>query len=270
MRAGLISLLFPPKCTSCGALLRFKGLGAELSALCTECEKVWRSEKLSSCGWCGKPVSVCSCMPEELQRARCTELRKLVYYLGGTRFSVQNRMLYRLKKAPDRRGTAFLAEELTVAVREWEQNGLLPRAHAAVMYLPRGTRAVLETGTDQAKQLARALAERVQLPMIQPVVRRWGRGQQQKQLGPRERRRNAGRSYRIRRGTDLHGMTVILVDDIVTTGSSMAAAAKLLFRAGAERILCLAAASDSDNQSPDIRQPAFRIDRKPAGKQKKP
>ncbi len=265
MKAGLISLLFPPKCASCGVLLRFEGLGVEIPALCTECEKAWESEKLNSCGVCGQPVSVCSCLTKELQKAHCTEFRKLVYYLRGTRSSVQNRMLYRLKNAPDRRGTAFLAEELTGPVREWERSGLLPRKRTVVVYIPRGKRAVLETGTDQAKRLAQVLSERVQLPAVHPIARRWGAQQQQKRLGPRERRQNAGRSYRIRKGTDLHGLTVILVDDIVTTGSSMAAVARLLSRAGAERILCLAAASDDCNQNPGIRQPAFRIDRKASG-----
>ena len=55
------------------------------------------------------------------------------------------------------------------------------------------------------------------------------------------------------------GKTVFLVDDIVTTGSSMAAAARLLRRKDVTRVVCVAVASDDRNKNAGVKQPTFRI-----------
>lgn len=262
MKAGLISLLFPPKCASCGELLKFEGFGsAELPALCPDCRKLWESEKLLTCGGCAKPVALCNCMTEELEKAHCNGYRKLVYYLHGKRASVQNRLLFRIKNTPDRRAVSFLAGELEEPVRELLEGEHLNLLQTGFVYIPRGRKAALETGTDQAKRLAEALSERCGIPVLPAVRRRWGRAKQQKKLRLQERRKNARRAYRLRETCDLKGKNVILIDDIVTTGSSMAAVARLLRSAGAERIFCLSVASDDCNQNLAVRQPTFKIDR---------
>ena len=260
MRAGAVSLLFPPRCAACGDLLRFEGFGGgELPVLCPGCARQWESEKLSACGRCGRPVFQCVCLTEELTDAGCAGFCKLVYYLNGRQPPVQNRMLYHLKNTPDRRTAAFLAGELEEPVKALlRQSGDPPLRDVALVFIPRSRRAVRQTGTDQARRLAKALSMRMGVPLIPALIRRWGSGRQQKALKRRERRQNAGRAYRLRRGTDLRGKTVLLVDDIVTTGASMAAAARLLRRAGAVRVCCVAVASDDCNQSMGVRPPQLR------------
>lgn len=262
MRAGPVSLLFPPKCASCGVLLRFEGFGqAELPALCPKCRKLWDSEKLTTCGECGEPVSLCGCMTEELQKARCKGFYKLVYYLHGKNSAVQNRMLFRIKNSPARRCTDFLAQEMAERLRPLTADGVILPVRTVIVYIPRGHSAALQTGTDQAKRLASAFSELTGIPVSHAVARRWGKKKPQKKLDRNERRRNAKRSYRLRKNISLNGKDVILIDDIVTTGSSMAATAKLLRGAGAENIYCFAVASDDCNQNIRTRQPTFKIDR---------
>lgn len=258
MKPGAVSLLFPPRCASCGELLRFEGFGAsEIPALCPACAKQWNSEKLQTCGRCGRPVSVCTCMTDAQKNAGCTGFYKLVYYLNGRQPPVQNRILYHIKNAPNRRATDFLAGELEKPVNALLQSINLPDSQAVMVYIPRARRTVMQTGTDQAKRLARALSDRTGIPLKPALVHRWTHGKQQKKLNLRERYRNAQKAYRLRRGVFLRGKTVLLVDDIVTTGFSMAAAARLLRRAGAESVYCIAVASDDCNQSMGIRQPRF-------------
>ncbi len=259
MKPGIVSLLFPPKCIGCRLLYKFEGFtGEEISALCKSCQGLWVSEKLASCGCCGKAVSLCSCMTEAQQKANCLSLRKLVYYRQGAAYPVQNRILYRIKNRPDRRTAEFLASELAPLLFEMLKEFELEVADTVMVYIPRGRAAVLKTGTDQAKQLALSLQKQTGIPPVKAICR-IGSSKQQKQLSPRERQKNAKNAYRLVKEPQVKDKNVVLLDDIVTTGATMAAAAKLLHRAGAKAVLCLAVASDDRNQSGTVRQPTFKI-----------
>ena len=64
----------------------------------------------------------------------------------------------------------------------------------------------------------------------------------QKSLDPISRHRNAAEAFRTAKGTDLAGCDVILVDDVVTTGSTMNSCISLLKRARAGAVICVALA----------------------------
>ena len=115
-------------------------------------------------------------------------------------------------------------------------------------FLPRGNAAKLEYGVDQAEELARALSVLSGIPLKKLIMRRRGKNKQQKKLSFDERIRNANASFRLARRAELSGKTVFLVDDIVTTGAGMAACTRLLRKAGAKNVYCLAAASDDANR----------------------
>ena len=57
-----------------------------------------------------------------------------------------------------------------------------------------------------------------------------------KGMSPIQRRKTVSGAFRVRKGEAVRGKTVILVDDVLTTGSTAEACAKALKRAGAERI----------------------------------
>jgi ComF family protein len=65
------------------------------------------------------------------------------------------------------------------------------------------------------------------------------------------RRRNVRGAFRVRRGTDLDGETVLLVDDVMTSGSTVAECARVLKRAGAADVyIAVAATADFDDPGP--------------------
>lgn len=125
------------------------------------------------------------------------------------------------------------------------------------------------------KFLARALPREQQFDVIVPMplhwTRRWERGFNQSELLAREigrgwnvpvkkavgrvkptapqagltnakRRANVSGAFRPRRGLQLNGMRVLLVDDVMTTGATAAACARALKRAGAAHVALLAVA----------------------------
>lgn len=258
----LLDLLFPPKCAACARLLDFTKAG-ESCALCDGCLMRWNAAKAELCGHCLSSVSACTCMTDTLSRVRCRGLFKLTYYKQGNRSAVQNRIVFRIKEVRDFRTPHFLSGELAAAIRAHE--GEMDLSNAVIAYAPRRRQAYRLHGTDQARELAVALSRRLQIPMFHGIVRKRGRQKEQKALTPRERLRNARASFLIRDGELVSGKTVLLVDDIVTTGASMAACAQHLMRAGAEAVYGVAVASDDANQNPTVQIPKSSHDNFPSG-----
>lgn len=94
-----------------------------------------------------------------------------------------------------------------------------------------------ERGFDQGRLLAAAVARRLGVPCLGLLRRERGPAQ----TGRSRRQRLEGPCYEVRSGR-LVPPRVLLVDDVVTTGATLAAAARRLRDAGAEEVTALVAA----------------------------
>ncbi len=116
-----------------------------------------------------------------------------------------------------------------------------PSAVDVVTWVPASRRGVRRRGYDQGRILARAVARAAGLPSRRLLLRsrspsRTGRGRQERLGGP---------PLRAPIGSPPH---VLLVDDVITTGESMAAAADALRLAGARRVIGAAVAWSADDE----------------------
>lgn len=242
---ALCGWLFPPKCTACGKLLDPDRPDEWGKPFCAACRTEWENEQAEVCGICQKPVPQCTCATPLMQAAKCEPFFKLAYYRSGKKTLVQNRVIFRLKRRRDRILPAFFAEELTDAIRQAE---ILPDC---IAYVPRSRKSVLETGNDQAKELAKALSALLGVPVVPALVHTRGENREQKQFEGTARLKNAKQAYRpAKKMPPVKGKKILLVDDIVTTGASMATCARILRRAGASAIFAAAIATDDVNREP--------------------
>lgn len=138
----------------------------------------------------------------------------------------------RLKREPNARLARWLADLLVEARAE----PLGREAAAWVAPVPMHWRKRMIKGYDHADELARALARRLGLPLRRPLrrLRATGKLAGAGRVERLERMRGAF-SARIR--PSLRGKTVLLVDDILTTGATGGDAARALKRAGAGRVV---------------------------------
>jgi ComF family protein len=97
-------------------------------------------------------------------------------------------------------------------------------------------------GYDQALLLAKDFSRRVGVPVEEGVLRRRRATKPQTELGRDERRENVRDAFEARRPEAVKGRTILLVDDVCTTGATIEACARALKAAGAKRVGALTAA----------------------------
>src|SRR5579859_4389371 len=120
---------------------------------------------------------------------------------------------------------------------------VLPREQRfdCVVPMPLHWRRRWERGFNQSELLAREIARRWNVP-VQQAVKRVKATASQAGLTNAQRRANVSGAFAMRRGVHLDGARVLLVDDVLTTGASAAACARVLKRAGAAHVALLAVA----------------------------
>jgi len=91
-----------------------------------------------------------------------------------------------------------------------------------------------ERGYNQAAVLADALAEAIAAPRLAGALTRVRSTRAQARLGPAERRRNIAGAFRVERPAAMKGRSVLLVDDVMTTGATLESSLAALAAAGAD------------------------------------
>ena len=109
----------------------------------------------------------------------------------------------------------------------------------AVLGIPQHEDHLRRRGYNQAHELAVALGLLLSLPVRPGLLRRPADSPHQTGLTAAQRQRNAAGSFQ---AADVRGLHLWLVDDIITTGSTLRAASAELRRAGAARVDVLALA----------------------------
>lgn len=209
---ALLDLLYPPRCPACGSATPVQG------AWCRLClPELLPLRELAAGGRRPRPLSLCL---------------TIVPYTGTVR-----QLLHRLKFRPDRRAAGYLAWLLCNRVN-WNK---LPPPEL-VIPVPLSPQREAWRGFNQTELLFRGWSEK-QGYCWADLLRRRRDTQPQWQLPPLQRRRNIKAAFAVQHPEQLQGKTVLLVDDILTTGFTMAECARTLRRAGAGEVYGLALAS---------------------------
>ena len=97
----------------------------------------------------------------------------------------------------------------------------------------------LDRGYNQSGYLAEALAKRFDRTCREDVLKRKGRPERQSELDEDARRENVKDTFAVTKPDLVRGRTVLLVDDVMTTGSTLSECARELKLSGASRVWCL-------------------------------
>jgi predicted amidophosphoribosyltransferase len=208
----LLDFLLPVRCVVCGAPSR---------TVCAACLAGLRRLRGPRCARCGTPTAwpVARCIECQGRRLAFASARSAVAYDAAAKAFVS---------AWKERGLRGLAGEAGALVAE-----VVPRPRAyTITYVPPDSDRTLERGHHPAERLARALEPHWQLPVV-PLLERTGPARPQRGLSRAERRENVRGSFR---AGEKAPTRIVLVDDVYTSGATVAAAASALRKGGARHV----------------------------------
>lgn len=224
---SLLSLLYPPSCALCEAELpQWDGQ----VCLCSACRAVLPRLVAPWCERCGEPLEgdwadLCArCAGGELPFER---LRSFGSYQGN---------LAELIRAFKFGGERALAGELADYLLELAAHDPQISGAQAITFVPMTARARRARGFNQTELLARRLGRRLELPVIK-VLAKLRETRLQVELGGRERRENLSGAFAARH--DPRYEKILLIDDVYTTGATLAECSQALAIAGYSQIYAL-------------------------------
>lgn len=243
MKNIFANTFFPKKCAFCGRILpAISKISGEERVLCAPCRGKWETEKNAPCRRCKKRICECRCPKDLLWKSGVRTHLKVAFYRPGDEECVANKLVHTMKYKNDAYVFSFAAEQLGRAFLRYVVEKDIDAGDIVMTYVPRLDRSVKKYGYDHAKLLASIIAKSVSLEAAK-LIKRVGKSTEQKYLTKSERVANVEGVFEAESAVDLKGKTVFLVDDVVTSGASMGACAKILRESGAENVVALSFAA---------------------------
>jgi len=223
-----VQILYPGNCHLCGTLL-----APDVVSFCPSCRTGLTADPLPACPHCAGTVGpyvqlsdgCVSCHKESFAFETAVRL--------GPYEGVLREAVLRLKQHR-REGLAELLGELWAHHASERFHSL---AADVIVPVPLHRWRRWRRGYNQSEALARGIANRLKIPCHPSWLRRLRNTPDQTLQSPGGRRENVRGAFRAKRRAPLKGMRILLVDDVMTTGSTAHEAARALRAAGAAPVM---------------------------------
>lgn len=218
-------LLFPLRCPVCD-----RPVPVGEGEACLKCRNQLVKVSGAYCMKCGKPLLTQQeyCMDCENHRHLFCAGRGLYVYTHAAG------AIYRFKYSGRQEYAAFFGQQMAEAfasyIKAIRPDALIP--------VPLHEERLQKRGYNQAELLAAELGRRVLVPVAGRMVVRVKNTIPQKELNLIQRQNNLKKAFKIV-ANDVKLKTIILIDDIYTTGSTMDALTAVLLEAGVEKVYFL-------------------------------
>ena len=228
IKSKIVELLYPPRCPICDRCIPSDEL------ICEECAKLIRPIEEECCKKCGKTLA-------DKDRIYCFDCSKKIHYFDRNyalfEYKDIKKSLYRFKyagRAEYGRYYAYIAyKELGTLLSGMKADAIVP--------VPIHSKRKRNRGYNQAEEFAKYLSDYIKVPVMNDLVIRKKKTLPLKNLSGKERINNLKRAFIIARN-DVKLKTIIIVDDIYTTGATFDTLSVVLRGTGIEKIYCLTVA----------------------------
>ena len=222
----LLDLVYPPRCPICGRPAPF-GL-----KICPECRLRLPAIESKRCRKCGKPVEDFETLCPDCAGENHIYDRGLgIYMYDETMKRAISELKYKGRREYGEVFGELIFDKARSELMYWKPDFLIP--------IPLHPIRERERGYNQARIISEAISKRSGIPTRTDILVRTTDTDRMKELSAKDRTNNMIRAFAA--DGDCRGMrSVVLIDDIYTTGATIDAAATVLRRAGIDEIYFLA------------------------------
>lgn len=218
----LLQLVFPRRCPVCDEIVRPYG-----RKICSGCRRKLRLLTPPWCLCCGKKLYDEEELCSDCKRKKHAFVRaRALYEYSGVVSSI-----YRLKYGKRQEYAEFFGEEIAYFlgdfIRKINPDGFVP--------IPLHRKRQRKRGYNQAALLAEAVGSVMGIPVYDDLVLRVKNTVPLKKQNPQERQNNLKKAFIIRQN-DVKLDTIILIDDIYTTGSTVDEVATVFRKHGVRNV----------------------------------
>lgn len=224
----LAHLFFPRECVHCGVLLDFR----ERDYLCPGCLALLEPVEAPVCERCGIPLEITPRGPVTCRACRenppaYRRARSALFFSGPGGSLVR---AYKYSANPYLSGVCLrLLRAGGEKWYDWEE-------YDRVVPVPLHPRKTRERGFDQAAVLAAGLSRKTGIPLDRRSLVRIRYTGTQTRLNREARRENIREAFRVTGADRVRGASLLLVDDVYTTGATVNECAATLMKAGANNV----------------------------------
>lgn len=225
--AAFLGALFPSHCTLCR-----ESLPLDQKGLCHSCEPKVEELAIPQCGLCGAEL------PAFSSKKRCLEClrNKRSFSQGTARFRYTRDMSRLIRRA--KYGKRFeLWDHLIRKAHPWQtlDLGTVDKKIDIISSIPMTKPELFRREINASELLAKQLSGALDVP-YRKLLRKTRETAPQSSLNRKGRKMNLQGAFRVSKSVSVEGKTVLLVDDVFTTGSTLGEAAKTLKEAGAKKV----------------------------------
>jgi ComF family protein len=228
----LLTTLFPRPCPLCRLVVLDKG-----GAFCPACLEGFETIREPMCSCCGYPLAqtgaepagaLCpACLSRDPDRPAPLTVRSITVYSRNVREAV-----LRVKFG----GQAPVARSLSHYMTDHYHRFYPADAFQTILPVPLHPKRLREREFNQCVLLARPLAVRLGISLDLDSVERVRHTLPQSASTEPDRRKNLRGAFRVRRPERVKGRSILLLDDVYTTGATLEELARSLMSAGARKV----------------------------------
>ena len=224
-----LNTLFPVKCVCC------KTISQDTNIVCDRCMAELVSTGMQKCRKCGRLPYLCRCKNVENIEDVVTP-----FFYTGDKIKTA---IYAVKKANLYYINEFFAKGMYNSVKSSDRIKI--DQIDFITFIPRMKKSVRKYGYNQTEHLAKLISKYSGIPCLSVLNASRLYKREQKSLSKSERIENVKDKFSVAKNkrAAVITKTILLIDDIVTTGSTISECARVMKEAGAYKVYALCAAS---------------------------
>lgn len=215
----LLDLIMPNRCPFCNCIIKWN------ECCCDKCREDVPYIDRRLCSKCGKASCIC-------ERGISYDKAFSVLWYDDN----MTKAVVRYKTQSPDSFAQFISEKLVAKLKEAGTDDF-----DLVTCTPMSKKKLRNRGYNQAAILGKAVADKLKLSFDENILVKFDSKTSQHELGFEERIENADKSFGFNNAKNVKGKKILLVDDVITTASTLNSCSKLLKKNGAVFVVCATA-----------------------------